>query len=160
MIDDRGLTEQALLKYYERKQCSGQWSGFVGLFFDELLRSAGERDAHAFLRHIGTRLGRSLELGQHETLGGLEAAMNRQWDQLDWGFVNLAERDLRLVIRHSAYPVPASLVGEDTARGAMAAVLEGIYATWLEKQSGESGIPLRLAGSRSGNVLEFHYGRH
>ena len=160
MIEEQGLADQALLKYYERKQCSEQWSGFVGVFIDELLRSAGERDAHAFLRHIGSRLAQSLELGQHDTVESLEDAMNRHWDQLDWGVVSLGERDNRMLIRHSGYPLPASLIDAERARAGMAAVLEGVYGTWLEKQSGESSIPLRSAASSQRRVLEFFYGRY
>ena len=160
MIEEQGLAEQALLNYYERKQCSGQWSGLVGIFIDELLRSAGERDAHAFLRHIGARLAQSYDLGQPDTLESLEAAMNGHWDQLDWGFVKLGERDGRMVLRHSAYPLPVSMIDAERARAGMAAVLEGVYATWLGKQSGDASIPLRCTGFPQKRVVEFHYGRH
>lgn len=157
MIDDQGLAEQTL-RYYERKQSSGQWSGFIGLFFDELLRSAGEQDARAFLRHIGTRLGETTDLGMHETLESLEQAMNRHLEQVDWGMVALAEREEGLVVRHSAYPLPGEHLGAEQATRAMAAVLEGLYAAWLRKQSGDDSIPLRMTGGARRRSLEFVYG--
>ena len=158
MIDDQELAEQAL-QYYQRKQSSGQWSGFIGLFFDELLHSAGEQDARAFLRHIGTRLGDSTDLGMHETLESLEQAMNRYLEQVDWGTVSLVERNEGLVVRHSAYPLPGQPSDNEQARMAMAAILEGLYAAWLRKQSGDASIPLRVAGAGGRRTLEFVYGR-
>ena len=160
MIDDQGFAEQTL-RYYERTQCSGQWAAFVGLFFDELVQSAGERDAQAFLRHLGQRLGQALALQPQETLEGLEAAMNQRWEQMDWGLVTLGERDKHLVIRHSAYPLPAVLLDAGLASTAMAAVLEGVYATWLDAAQGGSGaLSVRCVGTGQRRILEFHYGRH
>lgn len=159
MIDDRGFSEHALLDHYERAHCSRQWSAFIGVLMDELFRSAGEHEARSFLRHIGRRLAQAFELGRHDTLQSLEAAMNGYWGALDWGYVELAERDTGIVIRHSAYPVPARLADAALARASMAAVLEGVYAAWLEKQSGDGGIPLRGTAAAPGRVLELYYGR-
>lgn len=157
MMDDKDLAEQTL-RYYERKQSSGQWSGFISLFFDELLRSAGEQDARDFLRHIGTRLGEVTDLGEHETLEGLEQAMNCYLAQTDWGMVSLIEREDGLVLQHSAYPLAAAHLDPDSAARAMAAVLEGLYAAWLRKQSGDDSIPMRTTSARR-RSLEFVYGR-
>lgn len=157
MMDDKDLAEQTL-RYYERQQSSGQWSGFISIFFDELLRSAGEQDARDFLRHIGTRLGEANDLGMHETLEQLEQAMNRYLAQADWGLVSLTEREDGLVLQHSAYPLPTQHLDGEQAVSAMAAVLEGLYAAWLRKQSGEDSIPLRPTGAGR-RTLEFVYGR-
>src|SRR5690606_38141011 len=92
VIDDRGFSEHALLDHYERAHCSRQWSAFIGVLMDELFRSAGEHEARSFLRHIGRRLAQAFELGRHDTLQSLEAAMNGYWGALDWGYVELAER--------------------------------------------------------------------
>lgn len=161
MSDLLGGGEQ-LLRYFERQQCSSQWSGFLGLFFEELMRNAGEKDGSAFLRHIGRRMGQALLLGEQDTLESLEAAMNRRWEDLNWGWVSLRLLDSRLVVRHQGYPVPGLKENQnaDLARTAMAAVLEGVYGTWLEKQSGERGTPLRLVDSPNPRILEFVYGRH
>jgi hypothetical protein len=159
MTDDQDLTEQTL-RYYERKQSSGRWSGFINLFFDELLQSAGEQDGRAFLCHIGRRLGESTDLGTHDTLESLQDAMNRYLEQVDWGLVTLAERNDGLLVRHSAYPLLGQQLGAEQATVAMAAILEGLYSAWLNKQSGDDSISLRRTRSGQRRVLAFVYGRN
>lgn len=159
MTDDQGLAEQAL-GYYERKQSSGQWSVFIGLFFDELLESAGEEDGRAFLYHLGNRIGEGMDLGTQDTLEGLQKAMNSYLEQLDWGIVTLRERESGLFIRHSAYPLPGLQLDPKKGTLAMTAILEGLYAAWFTKQSGDDSIPLQLTNSGQRRVLEFVYGRH
>ena len=88
--------------------------------------------------------------------------MNRRWEALNWGWVNLRLQDSSLALRHQACPVPG--LNEDQSprlsRIAMAAVLEGVYGVWLESPHDAGSTPLRLVDSGAPRILEFGYGRH
>lgn len=144
---------ERLIGYLSQRHCSAQWSHFLAVLFEELEASAGEAQCLVFLRHVGSRLAAERPLGEQPTLEALEAAMNRQLAALDWGLVQLraTEKGIRLV--HLACPLPQSANGVNTS-----AVLEGIYARWLEEQQdSETDVPLRLT-SREGLRCEFFYG--
>lgn len=146
--------------YYQQRQCAEQWRDFLRLFVAELFTSAGEADACAFLRHIGSRMAAEMPLAECDTLEELEADLNALWQRMDWGWVRLLPRERSLAIVHGAYPLPAR-GQEEQQRGskALGAVLEGAYATWLTKQGGVPTVPLRAVSAEPGSPLEFSYGK-
>lgn len=146
------------LDYYRAKQCSNQWRAFLNAFTAELFSHADGEDARGFMTQLGRRMAGQLVLGECEALEDLEAAMNRHWADLDWGWCRLTETDRAVVIRHAAWPVPDR---SDTHwTNAMGALLEGVYSGWFEAQGGDAHLRAKQhadAGSEAAGVLEFRY---
>jgi len=138
------IDSQALLTHHARRHCSPQWRAFLPLLFTELYRNASQADADAFLRHLGGQLAGELPLEEQATLEALERAINRRWDEIDWGYVRLGSDATGIVIHHAACPTPAGPTPESDAssRRAMAALLEGCYGQWLQGQGGATSVPI------------------
>jgi Cellulose synthase subunit D len=109
---------------------------------------------------VGVRFAHNLALPGCESLGELEAAMNRIWDALEWGSVGIAESGRMLRIVHSAYPIIDA--EGDAATLVLGCVLQGVYTHWLNSQGGDPQFRARFAspGAHPPSPLCFEYGRH
>lgn len=95
----------------------------------ELEALAAQGELRPFMRLVGKRMAAQMPLPKVDALKDLEAAMNRHWDRISWGWVSLEEEPASLVIRHSAAPLYSAF-----GRGSLAwspALLEGIYEHWF-----------------------------
>ncbi len=85
------------------------------------------------------------------TLDELEVAFNAAFSDLDWGFVVITLEDSTVALRQHAFP--GHLMNEHGAeawRRAFAAVLEGVFMTWLRE--------VRVKNDTAPDVLELAYG--
>ena len=143
------------LSYYASRHCSAQWHDFIGVFMQELLGSAGEDDASAFMRHIGEALALKNPLEDAETVEDLEASINVCLDRLDWGWCRLRAGENGIRIIHGAWPMIS--LPEARWPQMLAAVLEGAYGAWLRQQGG-GAVPVRCQQVEAGRPMEFIYG--
>lgn len=157
-MGDEAMAIGETLDYYRARQCSHQWRAFLRAFTAELFTHAEDEDARGFMFQLGQRMASELVLGECETLADLEAAMNRHWSHLDWGWCRLTEADRAIVIRHAAWPMPDKA---DTHWPiAIAALLEGVYSVWFRDQGGDADLQAKSvpdATAGVAGVLEFRY---
>lgn len=159
-MDELDAAQRRSLDYFETTHCATQWNDVLRFLLEELFASGGNEDASAFLRHIGARMASERPLPDQETLEGLERTLSALWRECDWGWVTLNASGRSLTILHGAYPVPGHTEAERRrgARGA-AAILAGAYKVWLERQGGDSTVPLRIVTAEPGRPLEFVYAK-
>jgi hypothetical protein len=152
--------ERSLLEAYGMRSCARQWRAFLSAMIGEFMELGDPGQLDKLLTRVGVRFARSLALPACESLGELEAAMNRTWDALDWGSVRLAEQGRMLRIVHSAYPIIDA--EGDAATLMLGSVLQGVYTYWLGSQGGDPQFRARFAspGARPPSPLCFDYGRH
>lgn len=158
-MSDQGNSQS--LDFYTRHHCARQWRLFLEVLFDELLVTAGEREAMGFWRHLGSKMAAEMGLGECDTLEQLQRMINLRLEEMDWGYVELRAEDNAIYIQHIACPAPGSNdVRVEQGLVTMSALLEGLYGHWLNQQAGESGVPLRSTGHSVPNrTLNFYYGK-
>lgn len=154
-----GGDAQLSLRYYLRQHCSRQWMHFLAAMAAELEERVDPAEADQFLDVLGVRMARMMPLHPCESLEQLEQDMNAILEDIDWGWVQLAESGHFIEIVHGAYPV----VPQDEGRRSwIAPVLEGLYSEWLGAQSGDRSFLARLttAAEFLGAPISFRYGYH
>lgn len=122
-----------------------QWRPFLRALVDEIdgLASPAERDD--MLRGVGNRMARLQPLPDVPTLHTLQLEMNDALAALGWGNVSLAldHADRVLLITHTGLP---RIGATGTPPGTwLAALLEGLYETWI---SGQPGADTTLVARR------------
>lgn len=132
------------LAYMRRQLFSAQWRPFVSGLMTELFSNFEPAEAEGFLRQIGGRVAAETPLTKLGTLETLEAGMNQVLAQMSWGYVRLALVGAEIEIAHRAAP---ELGPEPATRAAwragFAAILEGLYTTWLQMQGGRHDMRAR-----------------
>jgi hypothetical protein len=154
-------TQAMDLAYHRAGQCSPQWRAFLAALITELNSGAEGDEVRNFLRQVGKRLAAANPLPKVETLEELQAAMNRLWLAMDWGWVRLAAAPDGVRIVHGAYPdaLGAAEKGDEDGEpwpAAWAAVLEGVYTVWLKAQGSPIDRTTRVGTSR--HPLELFHG--
>lgn len=150
--------QSADLSYYRRtqRQRSPQWRGFLSALLGELHSGADPEEVRNFMRQVGRRMAQATPLTKVETLEELEAAMNKVWADMDWGWVRLNAVSDGVRILHGAYPDVAGGADAKMWTAAWASVLEGAYTVWLQAQG--SPIDKTLRVSDSAEPLELFHG--
>lgn len=144
--------------YFATRHCHPQWRLVLSALFDKLLQSVPQAEARLFLHQVGANLALDLPLGAQDTLDTLQAAINKRWAELDWGFVTLTSTDQNLEIRHHHCPVPYHQGRvSDAAKQSLAMMLEGVYTSWLMAQGGEPDVQAQCVSQNDDVVL--HYGK-
>lgn len=121
--------ESRSLAYLSEQRGSAQGLPMLLALVGEMFDSAGEHDGCSFMRHVGRRLATELGTPSAGTLEELEQTINSRWAGLDWGWITLTSDGKSLTLIHGAYP--GAGVGSAKWPSAMAALLEGLYETWL-----------------------------
>ena len=156
-MDKKSAHQARSLEYYRGRQFSGQWRLFMTALVEELNASAGSEEMLAFFGHLGAKIASDLPIDEQDTLEGLEAAVNRRWRELDWGWCQFyAESDM-IVIAHDAWP-RLDGAAKDTWAAALAALLAGAYNAWLRDQGGDGAVEVQVLKANSEGPLEFCYG--
>jgi hypothetical protein len=140
-----------LLDYYTRHQASAQWRGFLTALADEFETQLGTAQLRQLMARIGVKFAGSHPAGACATLDELAAFFNTTWSSLDWGFVNLVERDEYLSIQH--YCAPLAAFGA-AAEAWTPAFLEGAYQHWLS-ELGAGSLVLQQVETGELRTLEF-----
>jgi hypothetical protein len=147
------------LSYLARRGVAAQWRIFLRALVETLDANLDAASRDALLRAVGGRFGALAPLPPCAGLAELEAQMNEVLAAADWGWVEVAldPGDRTLVLLHRAAPAVAT--GADPAGGWIAAVLEGLYGTWLAAQPGaEPNLVPRRVGAADGSIT-LRYGR-
>ena len=157
---DMMLTERLNSGYFNSQHCSTQWRSFIQVFVEEIYQTAGDEDARAFLRHIGTRLAAMHPVPLYDSIEELEKSMNLILSSMDWGWVKMEMHDLSLVFYHGAFPLP-SYGKKEAEREALvfSALLEGLYHGWMVALGGNSEIAVRTQKAIPGQVFELVYAK-
>lgn len=145
------------LAYYAERQVAPQWRGFLAALAGELFENVGADASRGFLRQTGERMARTAPLPPAETLGDLTRVTNARLAEMDWGLVAFEDRGHALVIRHEAGPWRIAEDAEGLWPAAFAAVLEGLYTSWLRDQGAGPRLSARLdlEASEKAVVLSF-----
>ncbi len=156
-MDKKTANQARSLEYFRGRQFSGQWRLFMTALVEELNASAGSQEMLAFFGHLGSKIAGDLPIDEQDTLEGLEAAINRRWNQLDWGWCQFHGESDMIVIVHDAWPRLDGTVRE-TWTAALAALLGGAYNAWLRDQGGDRTVEVQVLKAQPDGPLEFCYG--
>ncbi len=147
------------LVYFSQQQCSPQWKVFLEAFSSEFGQQIPVAELRVLMARLGTAMAQSLSTPAGDTISELEDSINAIWFDMDWGWVNLVEKEDGLFIEHHASPLQVAF-GEE-ALAWSTAILEGIYAHWFSVIS--SGSALQLTQSEPAKpykfVIVFRFGR-
>ncbi|MCX5592351.1 cellulose biosynthesis protein BcsD [Alcaligenes endophyticus] len=121
--------EKLVLQYFAEKNCSTQWRFFILALADELSQAMSENELRVFMRQIGERAARSLPIGPCATVPDIQAAANKHWEALNWGWVELSEHPSYLQLRHYCSPIWHAF--GPSAAAWSPSFLEGVYQHWL-----------------------------
>ncbi len=147
------------LRYFARQQCSVQWQAFLSAFSAELGQQVPANELRVLMTRLGHFMAQSLPAPSGNTVAELEASINSIWFDMNWGWINLAEKKDELHIEHHAAPLQAAFGADALAWSP--AILEGIYAHWLSALSGSQALKLTQVGTAvpDSMVLAFRYGK-
>lgn len=137
---------QADMAYMREQLFSPQWRPFMASLMLELFGNFDTEEACGFLRQIGARMGAEIRLRKHRNLEELEAGVNEALAALSWGYARLNLSGSEIEIVHRAYPDLGQAHPARTAwRMGYAAILEGLYTTWLQLQGGGHNMRAKAA---------------
>ena len=153
------VAESRSLAYLDRRSVSPQWRGFLRALIETLDANLDVASRDALLRAVGARMAGLAPLPGCTSLNELEARMNEALAASDWGWVEIGldQQDRSLLLTHNAAPAVAA--GAEGQGGWIAAVLEGLYGTWLAAQPGadQAMAPRRVAATAA--TITLRYGR-
>jgi hypothetical protein len=146
-----------ILDYLLERQMSPQWRGMLCALASEFEAQIGRDELRQLMHRVGSRFAAANPLPACESTTDLARTLNERWQEIDWGYVELADESDSLRIVHYCAPLPA--FGND-ALAWTPAFLEGAYQTWLSAL-GAQGLSVAQTSEYSDDTaLEFRLGRH
>jgi len=143
--------------YFQQQQTPPGWFDLLTTMVDGMVRNVGQVESQPFLRQMGEALAQQYPLPPSETVGELEANINAQLGQFNWGFIDLDASETGLSLRHQALPVSRADEQQTRWCHAFCAILEGLYAGWLQGQGGEAHVVLQRERLFSLTDVQFRY---
>lgn len=144
-------------EHLARQQCARQWRHFLHALAAEFTAALPPADLRALSRRIGLRFATELPLPPQPTLEAVQAAMSRQWQDLDWGWVNLVQQADHVEIAHFCSPL-ASAFGA-TATDWASGFLEGVYQQWFDQQGAPGLVVSQTQATDGWGSVSFRLGR-
>ena len=117
------------LAYFSKQQCSSQWGAFLTAFGTEVGQKAPISEMRALMLRLGISMAKNIPQPSGNTLNELESSINKIWFAMDWGWIELNEKESGLFIQHYAVPLHDSFGAAALAWSP--AILEGIYSHWF-----------------------------
>lgn len=151
------MNDAQLLQYFQRQQTQSGWFALLQTLVDNMVANVGDAQSQAFLTQIGDDLGKRFPLPLSNTVGELEVVINKQLADFNWGYIDIDASETALLIRHMALPTPSDETQQTAWSNAMSAVLEGLYARWLQSQGGNPGVSLWREAAPSATEAHFRY---
>jgi len=145
-----------LMSYFQQQQTPAGWFDLLTIMIDNMVRNVGQTDSQPFLRQMGEALAERFPLPDSETVGELEANINALLRQFNWGFIDLEASESGLLLRQQGLP----LGRDDDRQGwchAFCAILEGLYARWLQAQGGGAHVTVQRERLFSHTDVQFRY---
>lgn len=146
-----------LMAYFQQQQTPPGWFDLLTIMIDGMVRNVGQAESQPFLRQMGETLAAQFALPESETVGELEANINAQLGQFNWGFIDIDISDTGLTLRHQGLPVGRDEALQSRWCNAFCAILEGLYAGWLQGQGGEAHVVLQRERLYSVSDVQFRY---
>ncbi|MDR5838472.1 cellulose biosynthesis protein BcsD [Caballeronia sp. LZ034LL] len=146
----------AIFEHLLDSHTSRQWRGLLSALADEFEAQIGRTELRQLMHRVGSRFADARPLPSCNSTAELAEALNVQWRDTDWGFVELADERDHLSIVHYCAPLPA--FGE-SALAWTPAFLEGAYQQWLAAL-GAQGLAVRQASEFGDDTaIEFRLAR-
>lgn len=149
--DTKATDSTDLLQHLALERIAPQWSAFLQLLGGELATQLAPGELRQLLVRLGSRFAETNPLGPCADVASLQAAFNRVWAPMQWGYATVSDMEQHLVVTHRACPLPAALQCDAEVSGGY---LEGAYGTWLQaagapaglvlKQQAASGLPMHM----------------
>jgi len=156
-MDTSSSNQAQNVAYYRNRQCHLQWRDFLSVLLDELDSNVGSSEVQAFFNALGLKLAKRFAVMEHETLETFEAAANKIWYDLDWGWCQFSAKPDAIKIVHSAWPNPDE--GKQSLWPvAFSALLQGIYTAWLNSQGGDNSLEVKIIANALSEPIELMYG--
>jgi hypothetical protein len=151
---------QRNLRYLLEANVAPQWRDWLAELAPALVEEIGEAAAWRIMQRTGRAVAGRRPLTACSTLTDLETAIGQELARLNWGWARLTARGSGIDIVHGAYPFAP--VPEDPAGGWFAAVLEGLYSSWIGTLSNDTDLSAIVAARPEsvGDVILLRYSRH
>ncbi|CAH2788767.1 MAG: FIG01213672: hypothetical protein [uncultured Paraburkholderia sp.] len=147
----------AILDYLLERQLSPQWRGMLSALASEFEAQIGHDELRQLMHRVGSRFAAAHPLPACDSTADLARTLNARWQEIDWGYVELADERESLRIVHYCAPLPA--FGE-SALAWTPAFLEGAYQTWLSALGAQGLSVVQTGQYEPDTALEFRLGRH
>lgn len=100
-----------VMTWFQQQQTPAGWFDLLIIMVEGMLNNAGELESQPFLRQMGASLAETHPLPASETVGELEANINRLLTHFHWGVVTIDVGEDGLRLRHQAFSDTAALCG-------------------------------------------------
>jgi len=140
-----------------RQQCARQWRHFLHALAAEFATALSPADLRTLSRRIGLRFATELALPAQPTLDAVQAAMTQQWQDLDWGWVELVQHPDHVDILHFCSPL-TSAFGASAGEWA-SGFLEGVYQQWFDQQGAPGLVVVQTQAVDGWGSVNFRLGR-
>lgn len=146
-------------KYIAQRQICNQWQPFLSAFSMEFSQQIPIAELRVLMIRLGKLMAEKLPMPAGNTLASLEESINAIWLDMDWGWVQLSEKNEGLFIDHHVSPLCVAFGAE--ALSWSSAILEGVYQYWFAAIG--AGTQLQLTQVSADGVdhqlLVFCFGR-
>ena len=146
-----------ILDYLLERQISPQWRGMLSALASEFEAQIGRDELRQLMHRVGSRFALAHPLPACASTAELAQALNLYWQEMDWGYVKLADETESLRIVH--YCAPLQAFG-DAALTWTPAFLEGVYQTWLSAMGAQGLSVAQTSAYGEDTSIEFRLGRH
>lgn len=147
----------SLMQYFQRQQTPDGWFTLLTIMIDGMVKNAGEQESRPFLIQMGRELAQAFPLRPCATVGELEDQVNAYLAHFNWGQIEIDARDNALLLRHQALPVAQQESFQHQWCNAFCAIIEGLYAVWLQEQGGKDNVSLWRDNFYSPSDVQFRY---
>jgi len=146
-------------KYIARRQISAQWQPFLTAFSIEFGQQIPIAELRVLMARLGKSMAEKLPMPAGNTIAALEESINAIWLEMDWGWVQLSEKNDGLFVEHHVAPLRTAF-GED-ALSWSPAILEGVYEHWFSVIGAGSQLQLTQVKTNGADnqLLVFRFGR-
>ena len=104
-----------VMTWFQQQQTPAGWFDLLIIMIEGMLNNAGELESQPFLRQMGASLAETHPLPASETVGDLEANINRLLTHFHWGVVTID-------VGGRPAPAPSGVAGQPRRSGARALV--------------------------------------
>jgi len=151
------MENPSLLGWFREQQTPEGWFDLLAIMVEGMVRNVGESESHPFLRQMGYALAEQFPLPPSETVGELEANINARLARFGWGCLTIEPRETDLTLRHQGLPVSRIAEQQNRWCQAFCAILEGLYARWMQGQGGKAHVTVSRDRLFSISDVQFRY---
>lgn len=151
------MENPALLSWFRAQQTPEGWFDLLAVMVEGMVRNVGEVESHPFLRQMGYSLAEQFPLPPSETVGELEANINSLLARFGWGGITIESHETELMLRHQGLPVSRIIEQQNRWCLAFCAILEGLYAHWMQGQGGKAHVTVSRDRLFSISDVQFRY---